>query len=110
MAYTHDGYTLFTKEIEWGPKSNKSKRNIYFFSKKLPKSGTPVDELPEGMKVKVNLKTGLPVLARINPDPKRIARKKARKEQKRRARAERSKKRKKERRKARRAAKKAERN
>lgn len=68
MAYTHDGYVLYTKKIKWGPKG--SERQIYYFCKKTPKSGTPVDELPEGMKVIVNKRTGLPVLGRINKIPR----------------------------------------
>lgn len=81
MAYTHDGYVLYTKEISWGPHGNK--RRIYFFSKKTPKSGEPVDELPEGMKVIVNQKTGLPVLGRINPiERKRRKKKRGRKKRK----------------------------
>ena len=60
MAYTHNGYVLYTKEIKWGGGKT---RNIYYFAKGTPKSGAPCD-LPEGYDVVVNKKTGLPVLKR----------------------------------------------
>lgn len=56
MAYTHDGYTLFVKHITLKNKPDTT-YPMYFFSKKLPKSGEPCD-LPEGYTVGKNEKTG----------------------------------------------------
>jgi len=36
--------------------------NIYFFSKRKPKSGKKMDDMPKGYKVGVNKRTGLPYL------------------------------------------------
>ena len=58
MAYKKDGYTLYT--IERKLKSGK-KMNLYFFSKKKPKRGKPID-LPAGYKVIKNKRTGLPMV------------------------------------------------
>lgn len=59
MAYTYQGWTLYTREVKLkrGPKVN-----IYFFSKKKPKSGKMMDDMPKGYKVGVNKRTGLPYL------------------------------------------------
>jgi hypothetical protein len=59
MPYTHPGgWTLYTREVKLkrGPKVQ-----IYFFSRKKPKSGKPC-EMPPGKKVIVNKRTGLPFL------------------------------------------------
>lgn len=58
MAYEHNGYTLHTMIVKL---KGGRKQQIYFFSKKKPKSGTKCD-LPDGYKVGVNKKTGLPYL------------------------------------------------
>ena len=58
MAYKQDGYTLFSREVEL---RGGKKQTIYFFSKKLPKSGDPCD-IPDHMEVGVNSRTGLPYL------------------------------------------------
>ena len=58
MAYVHDGWTLYTRDVEL--KGGRT-QTIYFFSKRKPKSGTPCD-LPSGYKVGVNKRTGLPYL------------------------------------------------
>lgn len=58
MPFTHDGYTLFKKDVIL---KGGREQTIYFFSKKLPKSGDPCDK-PENMEVGVNKKTGLPYL------------------------------------------------
>ena len=59
MPYQYQGWTLYTREVKLkrGPKVQ-----IYFFSKKKPKSGKTVDDLPAGKKVVVNKRTGLPFL------------------------------------------------
>ena len=58
MAYTKDGYTLYTRKVEL---NGGHVQQIYFFSKKTPKSGEPCD-IPPGYKVGVNKRTGLPYL------------------------------------------------
>ncbi len=59
MAYTYHGWTLYTREVKLkrGPKVN-----IYFFSKRKPKSGKMMNDMPKGYKVGVNKRTGLPYL------------------------------------------------
>jgi len=59
MPYQHQGWTLYSRDVKLkrGPKVT-----IYFFSKKKPKSGRPMNELPAGKKVIVNKRTGLPFL------------------------------------------------
>lgn len=56
MAYTHDDYTLYAREVKL---KGGHKQVIYFFSKRVPKSGVPV-ELPDSYDVAVNKRTGLP--------------------------------------------------
>lgn len=58
MPYTHQGWTLYSREVKLkrGPRVT-----IYFFSKRKPKSGRPA-EMPSGRKVVVNKRTGLPFL------------------------------------------------
>ncbi len=58
MAYEQDGYTLHAREVEL---KGGHKQIVYFFSKRAPKSGYPVD-LPDGYAVAVNKRTGLPYL------------------------------------------------
>lgn len=59
MPYTHQGWTLYSRDVKLkrGPKVT-----IYFFSKKKPKSGKPMDDLPSGYRVGVNKRTKLPYL------------------------------------------------
>jgi hypothetical protein len=58
MNYIHNGYRLFKRDVTLrGGKTI----TIFFFSKKLPKSGTPC-ELPTDKVVGVNKKSGLPYL------------------------------------------------
>jgi len=47
MAYTHDGWTLYKRDVTL--KGGRT-QTIYFFSKRKPKNGTPC-ELPKGYKV-----------------------------------------------------------
>ncbi|MHB8605969.1 MAG: hypothetical protein ACYDCK_12015 [Thermoplasmatota archaeon] len=61
MAYTKDGYTLYSRNVEL--KGGRT-QTIYFFSKGMPKSGSPVD-LPPGFEVSSLARTGLPILRRI---------------------------------------------
>lgn len=58
MAYKYEGWTLFSKDVVLRGGKNQT---IYFFSKKLPKSGEPCDK-PDNMEVGVNKRTGLPYL------------------------------------------------
>jgi hypothetical protein len=58
MAYTHEGWTLYTRDVTL---KGGRKQTIYFFSKRTPKSGKPCD-LPSGYSVGVNKRTGLPYL------------------------------------------------
>jgi hypothetical protein len=60
MPYTLDGYTLHKREVVL--KGGRT-QTIYFFAKKVPKSGKPC-EMPPGYKVGKNPKTGLPYLKR----------------------------------------------
>ncbi|MEK6852201.1 MAG: hypothetical protein AABY30_06670 [Candidatus Thermoplasmatota archaeon] len=59
MPFQHQGWTLYSRDVKLkrGPKVT-----IYFFSKKKPKSGKPMDAMPAGKKVIVNKRTGLPFL------------------------------------------------
>ena len=58
MAYTHQGWTLYTRDVTL---KGGRRQTIYFFSKRTPKSGKPCD-LPNGYTVGVNRRTGLPYL------------------------------------------------
>lgn len=60
MAYEHEGWTLYTREVEL--KGGRNQR-IYFFSKKKPKSGVPCDK-PDGWEVGSNDRTGMLYLKR----------------------------------------------
>jgi hypothetical protein len=58
MAFTHEGWTLYTRNVKLKGGRNQT---IYFFSKRTPKSGTPCDK-PANYTVGVNKRTGLPYL------------------------------------------------
>ena len=58
MAYTHEGWTLYTRDVTL---KGGRVQPIYFFSKRIPKSGTPTEK-PKGYIVGVNKRTGLPYL------------------------------------------------
>jgi hypothetical protein len=58
MVYKYKDYILYKKDVTL--KYNK-RQTIYFFSKRIPKSGTPCD-LPDGYEVIVSERTGLPLL------------------------------------------------
>ena len=58
MAFTHEGWTLYTRNVKLKGGRNQT---IYFFSKITPKSGTPCDK-PPNYTVGVNKITGLPYL------------------------------------------------
>jgi len=58
MAYTHEGWTLYCKDVKLKGGRNQT---IYYFSKRTPKSGKPCDK-PDNMTVGVNKRTGLPYL------------------------------------------------
>ncbi|MGB0653680.1 MAG: hypothetical protein ACPGQL_10830 [Thermoplasmatota archaeon] len=61
MAYEQDGYTLHAREVEL---KGGHKQVIYFFSRRSPKSGYPVEK-PDGYDVVVNKRTGLPYLRKL---------------------------------------------
>ena len=63
MPLVYQGWTLYARvvKLEKGPTVT-----IYFFAKRKPKTGDPVD-LPPGLKVAVNKRTGLPFLRRESP-------------------------------------------
>ena len=50
MAYTYEGWTLYTKDVTL---RGGRKQTIYFFSKRTPKSGKPCEK-PSGYTVGVN--------------------------------------------------------
>ncbi len=58
MAFTHEGWTLYTRDVKLKGGRNQT---IYFFSKRSPKSGTPCEK-PANYTVGVNKRTGLPYL------------------------------------------------
>lgn len=58
MPYEHNGYTLYSKNVDL---KNGGEQTIYFFSKDEPKSGSQT-EMPDGYEVGVNDSTGLPFL------------------------------------------------
>ena len=59
--FTYGEYTLYSKLVRL--KSGKI-QIIYFFSKKIPKSGRPA-VFPDGYKVEVSMRSGLPYLKKI---------------------------------------------
>jgi len=62
MVYRHGDWQLYVIEPNF---KGIGKRKMYFFSKKTPKRGTPCD-MPDGYKVGVNSRTGLPYLRYAN--------------------------------------------
>ena len=58
MAYMHDGWTLYKRDVTL---KGGRQQTIYFFSKREPKSGSPCEK-PPGYSVGVNKRTGLPYL------------------------------------------------
>lgn len=58
MAYEYEGWTLYTRSVKL---TGGREQQIFFFSKKVPKSGTPCEK-PERYTVGVNKRTGLPYL------------------------------------------------
>ncbi len=60
MAYVHDGWTLYKRDVRLKGGRNQT---IYFFSKRKPKSGTP-GQNPTGYSGGVNKSTGLPYLTK----------------------------------------------
>jgi hypothetical protein len=59
VVYEKNGYTLFAREQ---PLKRKGKtQTVYFFSKREPVVGVPVD-VPDGYTVAIQAKTGVPYL------------------------------------------------
>ena len=61
--FTYGEYTLYSRTVHL---KNGKTQIIYFFSKKIPKSGTP-SIFPEGYTVGVSLRSGLPFLRKNQP-------------------------------------------
>lgn len=57
--YHFGEYSLFSREVVL--KNNNGTQRIYFFAKNEPKSGHP-SPLPNGYKVEVSPRTGMPLL------------------------------------------------
>lgn len=62
MAYTQDGYTLHRRKVIL---RGGHEQIIYFFSKRKPYVGEPLDKIPEGYDVAVNKRSGLPYLRKL---------------------------------------------
>jgi hypothetical protein len=60
MIFTQEEWTLYTRIFHF---KGGQKQEIYFFSKRTPKCGTPCD-LPDGYTVGMNKRTGFPYLKR----------------------------------------------
>ena len=58
MVYIHNGWTLYKRDVQI---KDGNRQTIYFFSKRRPKSGEPIEK-PDGYEVKVDKRTGLPFL------------------------------------------------
>lgn len=57
--YHFGEYSLFARDVEL--KNNNGTQRIYFFAKNEPKSGHPA-ALPNGYRVEVSPRTGMPLL------------------------------------------------
>src|SRR5437660_11871374 len=68
MPYTYQGWTLYSRDVKLkkGPKVT-----IYFFSKRKPKSGKPMDEMQKNRKISVNKRTGITFLRKGRDHPAR---------------------------------------
>lgn len=60
MVFIYEGWMLYTRIVHL---KGGRKQEIYFFTRKPPKSGVPCD-MPEGQTVGVNSRTGIPCLKR----------------------------------------------
>ena len=58
MVYTYNDWKLYYMDVNFRVIG---KRRSYFFSKRIPKSGTPCD-MPVGYEVGVNKRTSMPYL------------------------------------------------
>lgn len=65
MTFEYRGWRLYIREVKLrkGPPAT-----IYFFSRRLPQSGTPTDP-PVGKAVAVHAEVGLLILTELEPDP-----------------------------------------
>lgn len=59
VAFEKNGYTLYARQQ---PTRGNQEQTIYFFSKRRPVVGRPLDEIPEGYIVSVDRKSGVPYL------------------------------------------------
>ena len=62
MVYEYQNWKLYEIDVNF---KHIGKRKMYFFSIKTPKRGTACD-LPEGYKMHINERTGLPYLKYAN--------------------------------------------
>jgi hypothetical protein len=61
--YQHGDYSLYARDVEL--KNNNGTHRIYFFARNTPKSGQPA-EMPDGYRVAVSERTGLPLLKKAS--------------------------------------------
>jgi hypothetical protein len=66
MPFVYEGWTLYARAVQLkrGPKVT-----IYFFAKRKPRRGRPVD-LPAGFEFATNKRTGLPYLRKARSSRK----------------------------------------
>ena len=57
--YHHGEYTLYSRDVVL--RNDNGTQRIYFFAKNEPKSGEP-SQLPNGYRVEVSPRTGMPLL------------------------------------------------
>ena len=62
MAFVYEGWPLYRRDIK---KTNGEIATIYFFSKRNPREGIMCD-LPEGYRVEVMKRSGLPIVVKNN--------------------------------------------
>lgn len=66
MVYKYGEWTLYCIDVPlWVAKREQKTYRNYFFSKKIPEKGTPCD-MPEGYKVTINNRSGMPLLKKNN--------------------------------------------
>jgi hypothetical protein len=58
MVFEKNGYTLYSREQ---PMRGRRSQTVYFFSKRKPVIGTPID-VPDGYIVSVERRSGVPYL------------------------------------------------
>lgn len=59
VAYEKNGYTLYAREQ---PLRKGKTETVFFFSKREPIVGNPLEEIPDGYVVSIHGRTGVPYL------------------------------------------------